>query len=109
MKDYRIALVLTIIAALLIVIGVIAIPVIMIRKGMGIKYVYEPPPPEIVIPGKVIEEDDDTAFFDEHDLAVMEAHKERPEFIRTQILVNGVETGPDGIPVPEEKETWWRR
>ncbi len=106
-----VALACTIIAVLLFIIMLLIVPVVVIRKGAGIKYVYgeAPLPPGTVIPGEIIE-DDDTAFFDEHDLAVMEAHEERPEFIRTQVLLNGVETGPDGLVVPEEKEKpWWRR
>jgi hypothetical protein len=83
--------------------------IVVLRKGMGVKYVYMQNPPPAVVPGEVIrDEDPDDAFFDENDLAAMEAHEERQEFVRTQILVNGVEAGPDGI-VPLPKERGWMR
>jgi hypothetical protein len=100
------ALALTFIAVILTCATITAIPVIMIRKGMGIRYVHDDPP--LVIPGEVIK-DDDTAFFDEHDLAAMEAHEERPEFVHTEILVNGIKAGPDGVVPPAEESSWWRR
>lgn len=103
------ALALTIIAVLLVIIAMLSIPVIMIRQGQGIKYVYDPPPPA-VIPGEVIDDHDaDAAFFDDNDLAAKKAKEERPGFVHTEILVNGIKAGPDGI-VPLEKEKgFWRR
>lgn len=104
------ALTLTAVAVFLFCLLLLVILVVIIRSGMGVRYVYPPPsqlaPP--VIPGEVIEDADDV-FFDEHDLAVAEAHEERPEFIRTQVLVNGIPAGSDGTVPDTEKRSWWRR
>jgi hypothetical protein len=104
------ALTLTFLAVILVIAFLALIPVIMIKKGLGVKYVYDDPPqPQVILSGEVIEEPEE-AFFDEHDLAVMEAHKERPEFTRTQVLLNGEETNPDGTALrPEKERSWWRR
>lgn len=105
------ALALTIIAVLLVIIAVLSIPVIMIRRGQGIKYVYDDdPPPSAVIPGEVIDDHDaDAAFFDQNDLAARKAKEERPGFVHTEILVNGIKAGPDGIVPLAEEKGFWRR
>lgn len=106
------AIALTIIAVLLVIIGVLAIPVIMIRQGQGIKYIYREQDPAADVPPAVILKEESTpedAFFDERDLAAREAHEERPEFVHTTIDVNGIRAGSDGV-VPLEKEKgFWRR
>lgn len=105
------ALGLTIIAALLFAVVAFIVPCVLIRRGQGVKYVYGNYPPDPgtpVIQGEVVD-DPDTAFFDEHDLAVMEAKEERPEFVRTEILVNGIRANADGIVPSEGRESWWRR
>jgi hypothetical protein len=78
------------------------------HRGLFIRTVYasEPPAP-VVVQGEVIEEP--TPFFDEHDLAVMEARTERPEFVHTEILLNGIPAGPDGTVPPDKETSWWRR
>lgn len=69
-------------------------------------YIGESPP---VIEGEVVSPDQ--AFFDEKDVAVMEAHEERPEFVKTTIDFNGVRVGPDGLPLDMEphKRTFLER
>jgi hypothetical protein len=105
------ALALTFVAVILFVIVVGSIPVLMIIKGMGFRPVYitrEEPPP-VIIPGTVEQDTPEDVFFDQHDLAAAEAHEERKEFVHTTVLLNGVETGPDGTVPAEKRGTWFRR
>lgn len=79
------------------------------KQGLFIRTetVYRDPP---VIPGEVIREEQEP-FFDEKDVAAMEAHAERPEFHGTIVEINGVKVGADGL--PEEMEprprTFWEK
>lgn len=82
------------------------------HHGLFIKTVYVTD--DTIIQGRVVPEipDADQAFFDEHDVAVMEARAERPEFVKTTILINGIRMGPDGQ-TPEDavqpRRTIWER
>lgn len=77
------------------------------HRGLFIRTVHDHPE-HPVIRGEVIREPEEV-FFDEHDLAVMEAHAERSEFVHTEILLNGIKAGLDGTVPPEKEGSWWRR
>jgi len=108
------AIALTIIGTLLFIIFLISIPLVIVRKGMGVRTIYmyddRGEDPQKVPPAVILKEGTpEDAFFDERDLAAREAHEERPEFVHTTIDVNGIRAGSDGV-VPLEKEKgFWRR
>lgn len=85
----------------------VAVFTVSYRRGLFIRNVRE----EEILEGTIVDRPrrPEEAFFDEHDLAAAEAHQERPEFVHTEILLNGIRAGPGGTVPPEKEGSWWRR